>query len=215
MTIRKIGVFDSGSGGLFVTGRLRKLMPHCVFQLSIDSEHAPYGGRPKDEIIELTDKAIQPLLKNDVIVLACNTATTNAISTLRKKYPKTTFVGFEPMIKIAAERSRTRHITLLATHATSTSERAHQLIDCYAKDCTVDIPDTTGWARNIDDGNIDIISLEEVEKSVSKGSDSIILGCTHYIALYKKMEEKFPTINIYEPTPYVAKQIERALDAKK
>ena len=98
----KLGVFDSGIGGKAVADTLAKDFPEADIMYVHDSEHVPYGGRHQDEIIQLTETAIAPLLMAncDCIILACNTATAAAIEYLRIKYPDQKFVGLEPMIKI-------------------------------------------------------------------------------------------------------------------
>ena len=91
----KIGIFDTGTGGKLVAKRLKKLLPQHSYITAIDREHAPYGNRSPEEIITLTDTAIQPILSCDIIVIACNTATTNAVSSLRQRYIDVCFIGFK------------------------------------------------------------------------------------------------------------------------
>lgn len=203
----KIGIFDTGTGGELVAKRLKKLLPQHSYITAIDREHAPYGNRSPEEIIMLTNAAIQPLLSCDIIVLACNTATTIAIQPLRQHYPSVRFVGFEPMVKPAAALTKSRHITLLATNATKQSQRLRALIDQYASDVHIDTPDTSTWAYMIDQGLTSDIVLNEVATSVAHGSDIIILGCTHYLALEERLRHQFPHCLIIEPTANIAKRI--------
>lgn len=203
----KIGIFDTGTGGKLVAKRLKKLLPQHLYITAIDREHAPYGNRSPEEIIALTDAAIQPILSCDIIVIACNTATTNAISSLRQRYPDVCFIGFEPMIKPAATLTKSRHVTLLATNATKHSQRLLALISEYATGVRIDTPDTRAWAQMIDQGLADDIPLNEVSASVVEGSDVIILGCTHYLALEERLRHQFPHCLIIEPTANIAKRI--------
>lgn len=203
----KIGIFDTGTGGKLVAKRLEKLLPQHLYITAIDREHAPYGNRSLEEIIALTDAAIQPLLSCDIIVIACNTATTNAISSLRQRYPDVCFIGFEPMIKSAAALTKSYHITLLATNATKHSQRLRALISEYATGVRIDTPDTRAWAQMIDQGLADDIILDEVSTSVADGSDVIVLGCTHYLALKRRLQRLFPQCRILEPTAIIAKRI--------
>lgn len=208
-----IGVFDSGSGGRFVAEKLQLLLPDFTYTVINDLAHAPYGERSYDDICRLTEAAIQPLLDScDIIILACNTATAAAISHLRETYPDKTFVGFEPMIKPATGHSATRHITLLATKATAYSPRTESLIKTYGNGCTIDRPPTFGWAKAIDAGLADSISLEDIATSIASGSDTIIIGCTHYIALIPRLSERFPGVAILEPTEAVARQIIKLIE---
>lgn len=203
----KIGIFDTGTGGELVAKRLRKLLPRHTYTTIIDRKHAPYGNRSSEEIITLTDAAIQPLLSCSVIILACNTATTIAIQPLRQHYPDVRFIGFEPMIKPAATLTKSRHITLLATNATKQSQRLHALISQYAAGIHIDTPDTRAWAQMIDQGLADDIVLDEVSASVADGSDVIVLGCTHYLAIKRRLQRLFPQCRILEPTAIIAKRI--------
>lgn len=204
-----IGVFDTGLGGEFVAGKLRRLIPEHSYLVVNDLKNAPYGDRTQAEIIALTDRAIQPIIDREMIIIACNTATAMAIDFLRQKYPNIKFVGFEPMIKTAAKISVTKHITLLATSATKQSSRLKQLTHQYADGMIIDMPDTTNWASLIDRGLIENIDLSEVSRSIEAGSDLIILGCTHYMALENILRKKYPDCQIIEPTEAVAVQIKR------
>lgn len=203
----KLGIFDSGHGGEFVAKKLRVMLPGNEYLVVNDLAHAPYGEREYDDIRTLTEAAIQPLLNCDIIVLACNTATAAAISYLRETYPGKTFVGFEPMIKPAAATTKSRHITLLATKATSYSLRTEQLIKTYADGAIIDRPPTFGWAKAVDASLANSISFEDIAKSITNGSDTIIIGCTHYIALIPRLAKTFPNTKILEPTEAVARQI--------
>lgn len=203
----KIGIFDTGTGGKLVAKRLKKLLPQHTYTTVIDRKHAPYGNRSSEEIITLTDTAIQPLLSCSIIILACNTATTIAIQPLRQRYPDVRFIGFEPMIKPAATLTKSRHITLLATNATKHSQRLRALISEYATGVRIDTPDTRAWAQMIDQGLADDIVLDEVSVSVADGSDVIVLGCTHYLALEERLRHQFPHCLIIEPTANIAKRI--------
>ena len=108
------------------------------------------------------------------------------------------------MIKSAAASTRSHRITLLATNATKQSQRLRTLISDYASDIRIDAPDTRAWARK---GLAGDIALDEVSASVAGGSDVIILGCTHYLALEKRLQSLFPHCRILEPTASIAKQI--------
>jgi len=210
----RIGIFDSGIGGKFVAEKLKASSPEYEYIVVNDLTHAPYGERTYEEIRELTKIAIQPLLGCDLIIIACNTATVAALDNLRTTYPSKLFVGFEPMIKPAAYETESGHITLLATSATAYSSRTEDLISTYASGITVDRPPTFGWAMLINENRTDEIKLTEVEASVKKGSDVIIIGCTHYIALIPRLAKLFLDIRILEPTAAVARQMTRLIDSR-
>lgn len=202
-----IGVFDSGNGGRFVARRLATLLPQHTYTVVSDPGHAPYGERTYEDIRGLTHAAIVPLIEScPLIVIACNTATAAAIDSLRATHPETIFVGFEPMIKPAADLTATGTITLLATHATAHAPRTHELIHNFASELTIETPATTDWARSIDRGQTDDIDLSEVRDTIARGSDVIIIGCTHYIALRTKLETM--GVSVLEPTEAIARRIE-------
>lgn len=207
----KIGIFDSGRGGEFIAEGLQKLLPEHEFIVVNDREHVPYGSRKDSEIIELTTKAIQPLLEAycPIIVIACNTATMAAIVSLRTQFPAVKFVGIEPMVKPAAAISHAHHATVLATPLTLKSSRYQHLLREYGSELIIDQPNAAGWAAAIERGEADTVSFDEVATSVANGSDTLILACTHYITLKSRLQAHFPGINILEPTEAISRQITR------
>lgn len=206
----RIGVFDSGTGGELIAKGLRPYLKNDEFIVINDRENVPYGSRSNEEIIALTTRAVSPLIATcPVIVIACNTATMAGIEALRATFPDTIFVGTEPMIKPAGTASKSRRVTVLATPLTLQSARYRHLIDSYSNGLIIDEPSTAHWARTIEDGLGDTIDFIEVSESVQHGSDSIILACTHYIALKERLQTNFPDVTIYEPTEAIARQIQR------
>ena len=179
----KIGVFDSGKGGLAVAEALAALLPDAEIITTDDHAHVPYGGRPAEEIIALTTAAIQPLLgaSCDVIVIACNTATTVAIASLRSRYPQQHFVGIEPMVKPAAAHTKTGRIAVLATPATLQSQRYAELKTTWANDVRVVEPHCDNWATAIEQAQEATLPIEEtITALVEQSVDTIVLACTHY-----------------------------------
>lgn len=206
----RVGIFDSGRGGEFIANGLRALLQQHEYIVVNDRAHVPYGSRSNAEVLQLTDVAIQPLLARcPIVVIACNTATMASIQTLRERYPNTKFVGIEPMIKPASLLSKTRHCTMLATPLTLKSERYQSLIALYGDGLIVDEPSASGWAAAIEFDEVSLIDYSGVASSIKSGSDTIILACTHYIALKKVLSELFPTVTLLEPTEAIAKQITR------
>lgn len=203
-------MFDSGKGGAYIAERLRQLLPEHDYIVVDDSKNVPYGTRNQDEITELTDKAIQPLIgKCSIIVIACNTATVAAIEWLRSKYPALKFIGLEPMIKPAVDMTKSGRITILATPYTFQSKRYQDLKDQYAKDVIVDEPATSEWPRLIEDGRIDEVPLFAAIESRIVGSDVMVLACTHYLALIGPLHSAMPGAKILEPSEAIARQIQR------
>ncbi len=179
----KIGVFDSGIGGQTIADKIQRLFPSVEVLSVNDSKNIPYGLRRRAEIIRLTLLGIQPLLDAhcDAIVIACNTATTNAIDELRSTYPHTHFVGIEPMIKPAARHTKTGTIAVLATPSTLASHRYVLLKQRWAERITVIEPDCSTWADTIEHGHADQIDIHGITSELRRWKvDSIVLGCTHY-----------------------------------
>jgi len=179
----KLGIFDSGIGGEAIAISLRATFPKATIVSINDREHLPYGDKTRQQIIELTDKAIQPLLQAtcDIIVIACNSATANAIEELRNRYPNQSFIGIEPMVKAAATITKTNKIAVCATPATLTSARYHSLVETYAPNMIVIEPDCSNWAYMIENNKINHQQIERTVDSIcNQGADVIVLGCTHY-----------------------------------
>jgi glutamate racemase len=179
----KLGVFDSGIGGEAVAAALRITFPDATIHTVNDRKNVPYGNKPAGEVIQLTDAAIQPLLRDDcdVIILACNTATALAIATLRRRYPTQKFIGIEPMIKTAAALTKTKTIAVCATPATLGSQRYHTLIEKYGHDLKIIEPDCSTWAYMIENNQLNNSIIEDTITALcAENVDVIVLGCTHY-----------------------------------
>ena len=209
----RIGIFDSGIGGEAIATALNKLFPSVQIISVNDREHVPYGNRQPEEIIQLTKNAIKPLLdiKCDAIIIACNTATTIAISTLRLEYPDVNFIGIEPMVKPAAKITKTKCIAVCATPRTLQSDRYNRLKQIWAPGIEIIEPDCSDWAEMIEHDKSDQIDVNSVVKSlVNRGVDVIVLGCTHYHWIKQRIVDAAgPNITILEPTDAIAARIKK------
>lgn len=212
-TCVKIGVFDSGIGGAAVAARLRELLPAATVTTAHDHDNVPYGSRTPAEVYRLTRQAIQPLLTvgTDVIVLACNTATAEAIDQLRRDYPRTPFVGLEPMVKPASVLTRSGTVLVCATPATLASERYQRLKSTWAAEVRIVEPDCADWAAAVERGEADTIDLGPLKQLADdESADVVVLGCTHYHWLKPRVEDAVgPQITVLEPSDAVAAQIQR------
>jgi glutamate racemase len=189
-----IGVFDSGFGGLSVLDAIAQLLPRADLAYLADTAHVPYGDKP-DEFITGRVLAIGRHLAEqgcDLIVVACNTATTTAIQALRDELGKTSpgvsIVGIEPGVKPAAQTSQTRHIAVLATEATAKSKRLAHLIATHAAHVRVDVVPCPGWATHVETlrpftGEFRAEVADKIRPLLAAGVDRIVLGCTHYAFL--------------------------------
>jgi glutamate racemase len=129
----KIGVFDSGVGGLSVVNAIKKELPELEIDYKEDHQHVPYGTKTVEQIYDFIQPIFQGFVNDGckVIVVACNTVTTNLISQLRTEFP-VPMVGIEPMVKPAAANSKSGVIAVFATPRTLQSERYKWLKDEYA-----------------------------------------------------------------------------------
>lgn len=179
----KIGVFDSGVGGKSIAEKLQIDFPDEQIMYVDDHVHLPYGDRTPGDVTRLTELAIQPLLfaRCDVIVLACNTATAAAIDYLRATYPKTPFVGLEPMIKPAVALTLSGIIAVCATPSTLASTRYDVLKKEYALNIRILEPNCSTWANMIENSEVDdVLIFNTINNACNNGADVIVLACTHY-----------------------------------
>ncbi len=209
----RIGIFDTGKGGEIIAEQYARALPSVSIVSIIDKKHSPYGNRTAEEITQLTASAIGPYIDQlDGVVIACNTATAHAIDALRETYPDIPILGFEPMLKPVAQSTHSKHICVLATPATLASQRYQRLRYTYGRTLTIDEPDTREWARHIDAGESDAISLEQVSASVNSGADTVLLACTHYLALRPALLSLVGAhASIVEPSDAVLAQLRRVL----
>jgi len=187
----KIGVFDSGVGGWNVARAIELARPDDTVLFVDDKVHVPYGTKPIEEIYGY----VLPILHNlvvegcEVIVIACNTVTTNLIARLRNEL-SVPFIGMEPMIKPAALLSKNKIITVCATPKTLESERYQWLKQTYADGIKVYEPDCTMWSRLIEDTQMDESTIRNaIEPTLASGSDVVVLGCTHYHWIEDKIKD--------------------------
>jgi glutamate racemase len=213
----KIGVFDSGIGGQAIANRLEELFPDTEVISVNDHNNVPYGSRSRTDIIKLTHHAIKPLIeaKCDAIVIACNTATTNAISDLRSTYPEIHFVGIEPMIKPAAKITVTGVIAVLATPSTLKSHRYKQLKEQWAPRATIIEPDCHDWATKIENGEAERIDIKGAIENVLRWKvDVIVLGCTHYHWIKDRIQAAAgPLVKVLEPSDAIALRLDQLLNS--
>jgi len=178
----KIGVFDSGVGGLSVAEAIEKALPDNEVVYVNDYEHVPYGDKTAEQMLRLVVPILSKLVEQgcQVIVIACNTVTTTIINDLRQRV-SVPLVGVEPMIKQAAAATKTGVISVFATPATLKSSRYAWLKKTYAPTLKVLEPDCSQWARMIEDGQVDERKIEaNVNRVCAQNADVIVLACTHY-----------------------------------
>ncbi len=214
-----IGIFDSGVGGTSIWKEIHQLLPNEDTIYLADSKYAPYGEKSKEEIIHLSIKNTEYLLNKNckIIVVACNTATTNAISHLREKY-KVPFIGIEPAIKPASLNTTTNNIGILATRGTLNS-----LLFATTSN---KLNDEINIIEQVGEGLVELIECNQLhslemtnllEKHLSVFSkfniDYLVLGCTHYPYLIPQIQKILgDKITIIDSGQAVARQTKKVLE---
>ena len=218
MSMQPIGIFDSGVGGTSIWKEIHALLPHEDTIYLADSLHAPYGPRGKEKIIDLSIKNTEFLLEKGckLIVVACNTATTNAIKVLRANY-NVPFIGIEPAIKPAALKTKTKAVGILATKGTLSSELFNTTSGLFANDINVIEQVGEGIVPLIESGQLysnKLKSLLELylEPMIEANIDYLVLGCTHYPYLIPLLIEMLPKhVKIIDSGEAVARQTKAML----
>ncbi|MBW2962420.1 glutamate racemase [Mesonia aestuariivivens] len=208
-----IGIFDSGIGGTSIFKEVHSLLPHEDIIYLADSKNAPYGYKSKEEITALCKKNTELLLAQNckLIIVACNTATTNAIETLRETY-SIPFIGIEPAIKPAALMSKNKAIGILATKGTLSSELFAKTSEIFAKNTAIVEVIGAGLVEAIEAGEIENTSTKKlvrqlVQPMLDKNIDYLVLGCSHYPYLIPLLKQILPKyIVIIDSGKAVAKQ---------
>ena len=208
------GIFDSGSGGLSVLREILRVLPEERFVYYADNANCPYGEKTP-EFIQSRCRAITEYLLSRgarIIVVACNTATAAAITTLRNEYP-VRFIGMEPAVKPAALSSKTGVIGILATAGTLKGIKYLTTKGIYEDDVKIVEHVGRGFVELVENGILDGPQAEEtVRKSLQPlldaGADRIVLGCTHYPFLRDVIQRVAgPDVQIIDPAPAVARHL--------
>lgn len=216
----KIGILDSGVGGLSVLREIHALLPHAELHYVGDSAWCPYGTKSPEVIIERVVAITDYLLSKgvEIIVIACNSATIHAVGSLRATYP-IPIVGMEPAVKPAAALTKSGVIGVLATEASIAGEKFHHLVNQHASGVNVITRPCPRFVELVEKG---ILSGSEAEEAVCEalaplaeaGADVFVLGCTHYPFLRTVVEAEVPAgSHVVDTGPAVAKRVASLLPA--
>jgi glutamate racemase len=201
----KIGIFDSGIGGLTVLHQAMLLLPNEEYIFYADSDHVPYGEKPKEEIVSYVDGAVQFMLQKGTgaVVIACNTATSVAIEYLRKKY-SIPILGIEPAVKPAVKECGGKRIMVVATPVTVREEKLKNLIAQVDETHLVDLLPLPKLVRFAERGIFQSPEITSYLHSMLAGYDlqaysTLVLGCTHFNFFKDTFRKIFPAgINIID-----------------
>jgi glutamate racemase len=217
-----IGIFDSGVGGLSVVREVLAQAPACRLIYIADQCHAPYGQRELDEVCMLS-AGITEFLRDEgcsIIVVACNTASAAALYRLREQFPDITFVGMEPAVKPAAQRTRSGRIGVIATAGTFRGEPYAGVVRRFAANITVLAHACPEFVPLVESGDFHSPQAREavcrhLMHLRDEGIDELVLGCTHYSFLRPLIEECLgPGIEVIDPAAAVARQTVHVAAAK-
>ena len=196
----KIGIFDSGIGGLSVLHQAMITMPEADYIFYADVDNVPYGEKTKEEVRKLVDHAVGFLVDKgcQAIVLACNTATSAAISYLREKY-KLPIIGIEPAVKPAVEHTHEsgKRVMVVSTPVTAKGEKLKKLVDKYDDKHIVDVvalPKLVRFAQDDDFDSSDVTDYLKSEFAPYNLNDysELVLGCTHFNYFKDSFARLFP-----------------------
>lgn len=218
--MNSIGVFDSGVGGLSVLKEIRRELPGNQLIYFGDQSHVPYGARPLQQVCEFSTAITELLISlgAQLIVVACNTASAASLNFLRTKFPAIPFVGMEPAIKPAAEKTSSGKVAVLATPATFQSKLYSSIIERFASGVTVYQDTCPGLVQEIEKANFKgeetrLILEKALTPLLDKGIDVVVLGCTHYPFVIPLIEDIVgPNVRVIDPSPAIAKQTHKLLN---
>jgi glutamate racemase len=215
-----VGVFDSGVGGLTVAAAIRRLMPALPILYIADTAYFPYGERSEEEVsaraLALGEQLVE--LGCNLIVVACNTASSAALEALRARF-EVPVVGMEPPLKPAAEHTRSGRVLVLATPSTARGERLQRLHRDHGGDAQIETLPMPGLADLVEAGEIDGPRIEAALASalagpLAAGTDEIALGCTHYGFLRPALARLLPAgVEVLDAAEPVARRVRQQLEA--
>lgn len=211
-----IGIFDSGIGGLSVLRALRRQLPAARCTYLADSRFTPWGERSADWVVARSLQLAAWLIEQqqvDLVLMACNTATTQAIAALRARWPGRPFVGVEPGIKPAVAATRCGQVAVMATPGTLASPRVATLIDQHAGGAQVHRVPCPGLADAIETEPPQSLRLAALldrfaAELQATGADTVALGCTHYPLVADGLAGRLPPgVQLIDTAEAVARRV--------
>lgn len=218
----KIGIFDSGIGGLSVLHQALHMMGNQHFLYYADEEHVPFGLKTKEEIITYTDHAVEFMIKKgvDAVVIACNTATSAAITTLRKRH-SIPIIGMEPAVKKAIDTFGNHKVLVIATPITVQGQKMKGLIERVDKEHVSELVALPGLVTFAEKGEFDTSIIKEyLEQELANlridEYSSLVLGCTHFNFFKDSFREIFPpNVHFVDGNEGTIKQLIKELNLNK
>jgi glutamate racemase len=219
MNNKPVGIFDSGVGGLSVWQEIDCLLPNESIVYYADNANCPYGEKTQDEVIEYSKEATQFLMNKGckIIVVACNTATAQAIDYLRKTFD-IPFVGIVPAVKPAAIHSKTGVIAILATAGTLKSKKFNDTMKEFSGNTEVILVEGGELVALVENGlqgteqSLNVLN-RHINRLMEKHIDHLVLGCTHFPFLIEDIKTiTGESVILDNPAPAIAKRTKYILE---
>ena len=215
----RIGVFDSGVGGLSVMAAIRRQLPHAELLYAADTGHAPYGDRSEDFVRDRSIRIARFLCGQgaQIVVVACNTATAAAVAALRAEFADLPVVGVEPGVKPAVALSAAHRVGVLATTGTLASEKFRHLAQAHADGAQLVLQACPGLADAIEAADaqgsgLDVLVERYCAPLRDAGVDVAVLGCTHYVFARELFERALPGVQLIDTAEAIARRTARFAD---
>jgi len=201
----KVGIFDSGVGGITVLKRAMEYLPEADYIYYADNLHVPYGTKPQEEVYGYVKQIVDFLIKEgvDVIVIACNTATCIAVQRLRKQ-TRIPIIGMEPAVKLALDDNAEGKILVTATPLALTTDKYKSLVkrtDTNHRTVALPLPELVEFAeeRDFDEEKLYAYFKEKLSPYDLNEFQGMVLGCTHFVYFRKYLEKILPShIKVYD-----------------
>lgn len=216
----KVGIFDSGVGGITVLKQAMELLPQVDYIYYADNLHVPYGTKPKEEVFGYVKEVVELLVSEgaQIIVIACNTATCIAVQRLRALYDLP-IIGMEPAVKLALDDNETGKILVTATPLALKSDKYNRLVasvDTNGRSVSLPLPELVTFAetRAFDEERLTAYFKEKLALFDLSEFKGLVLGCTHFIYFRKYLERILPPhIKIYDGNEGTIRHLKEYLPA--
>lgn len=212
----KIGVFDSGIGGLSVVKAIQHTFPAAEVVFVTDKKNFPYATKTPEQIWQGIVPLFQRLVDQhvDVVVIACNTVSTTLSSKLRNLFPSVPMIALDPMVKPAASQTKSGVIAVCATPTTLSSERYKSLKQEFAKNIKVIEPDCSDWSYLIENNELNEGKIrEDLQPALDAGADMVVLACTHYHWIEEDIKELVQgRAEVLQPEATIIRQLQQMLE---